>query len=103
MEPARTPPAADAAGGRRGFFRGPAGRSDPTKVAHNPQGPADSDDPTDPGAAKRVLRGGSFLCAERYCTRYLVGSRGKGAPDSGAVNIGIRCVKDAPAGATTRP
>jgi formylglycine-generating enzyme required for sulfatase activity len=63
--------------------------------AKNPQGPPDSFDPAEPGIAKRVLRGGSFLCAERYCTRYLVGSRGKGAPDSGAINIGLRCVKDA--------
>jgi formylglycine-generating enzyme len=68
---------------------------DVTKVAHNPQGPPDSADPQEPGVPKRVLRGGSFLCAERYCTRYLVGSRGKGAPDSGAVNIGLRCVKNA--------
>ena len=62
--------------------------------AKNPQGPADSFDPAEPGMPKRVLRGGSFLCAERYCTRYLVGSRGKGAPDSSAINIGLRCVKD---------
>lgn len=66
-------------------------RKTPTK---NPTGPTDSFDPAEPGVAKRVLRGGSFLCAERYCTRYLVGSRGKGAPDSGASNIGLRCVKD---------
>ena len=63
----------------------------PTK---NPKGPADSFDPSEPGIPKRVLRGGSFLCAERYCTRYLVGSRGKGAPDSAAINIGLRCAKD---------
>jgi formylglycine-generating enzyme required for sulfatase activity len=64
----------------------------PTK---NPTGPADSFDPDEPGMPKRVLRGGSYLCAERYCTRYLVGSRGKGAPDSAASNISFRCVKDA--------
>lgn len=64
----------------------------PTK---NPQGPPASFDPSEPGIPKRVLRGGSFLCAERYCTRYLVGSRGKGAPDSAAINIGLRCAKDA--------
>ena len=63
----------------------------PTK---NPQGPPDSFDPAE-NIPKRVLRGGSFLCAERYCTRYLVGSRGKGAPDSAAINIGLRCVKTA--------
>jgi formylglycine-generating enzyme required for sulfatase activity len=70
---------------------------DPQKPAPNPRGPADSFDPTEPNQPKRVLRGGSFLCAERYCTRYLVGSRGKGAPDSAAVNIGLRCARDAAA------
>jgi formylglycine-generating enzyme required for sulfatase activity len=70
--------------------------ADPNTPVKNPKGPADSIDPAEPGVAKRVLRGGSFLCSDRYCTRYLVGSRGKGAPDSGAVNIGIRCVKDDP-------
>lgn len=68
---------------------------DANAATKNPQGPADSFDPEEPATPKRVLRGGSFLCAERYCTRYLVGSRGKGAPDSAAVNIGFRCVKDA--------
>ena len=59
----------------------------------NPQGPASGADPTEPGIAKRVQRGGSFLCNEKYCVRYLVGSRGRGAVDSGASNLGFRCVK----------
>ena len=59
----------------------------------NPGGPDDSFDPMEPGIPKKVLRGGSFLCSDQYCVRYLVGSRGKGATDSGASNIGIRCVK----------
>ncbi|MEO6435697.1 MAG: formylglycine-generating enzyme family protein [Tepidisphaeraceae bacterium] len=67
---------------------------DATTPTKNPGGAQDSFDPAEPGTPKRVLRGGSFLCAERYCTRYLVGSRGKGAPDSAAPNIGLRLVKD---------
>lgn len=62
-------------------------------VAHNPQGPADSDDPREPGVPKRVQKSGSFLCSDRYCSRYLVGSRGRGAVDSGGSNTGFRCVK----------
>ena len=78
------------------WYRPDAYQSADTKTPlKNPTGPKDSADPDEPGVPKRVLRGGSFLCAERYCTRYLVGSRGKGAPDSAAVNIGLRCVKDA--------
>ncbi len=62
-------------------------------VARNPQGPSDSYDPQEPGMPKRVQKGGSFLCSDRYCSRYLVGSRGRGAVDSGGSNTGFRCVK----------
>jgi formylglycine-generating enzyme required for sulfatase activity len=65
---------------------------DSKRVARNPRGPADSHDPGEPGVAKRVQRGGSFLCSSEYCTRYLVGSRGKGEPSSGANHLGFRCV-----------
>ena len=65
---------------------------DPREVTRNPRGPADSHDPSEPGVAKRVQRGGSFLCSSEYCTRYLVGSRGKGEPSSGANHLGFRCV-----------
>jgi formylglycine-generating enzyme required for sulfatase activity len=62
-------------------------------VARNPRGPDDSLDPDEPRAPKRVQRGGSFLCTPQYCTRYLVGSRGKGEPSSGANHLGFRCVR----------
>lgn len=60
----------------------------------NPQGPADSYDPDEPGAVKRVQRGGSFLCSDQYCVRYKAGSRGKGEVSSGSDNLGFRCVSD---------
>jgi len=59
----------------------------------NPQGPASSNDPLEPGIPKRVQRGGSFLCCDNYCVRFKVGGRGKGEPDSTANHIGFRCVK----------
>ena len=59
----------------------------------NPRGPDDSFDPLEPGIPKRVQRGGSFLCTDQYCTRYMVGSRGKGDPRSAASHIGFRCAK----------
>ncbi len=62
-------------------------------VARNPPGPSSSFDPTEPNTPKRVQRGGSFLCTVEYCSRYLVGSRGKGEPSSAADHIGFRCVR----------
>jgi len=59
----------------------------------NPKGPADAHDPQEPGAVKRVQRGGSFLCNDQYCERYKAGSRGKGEVNSPTNNVGFRCVK----------
>ena len=62
-------------------------------VVRNPQGPESSLDPGEPTQKKRVQRGGSFLCSEQYCARYLVGSRGKGEESSGSNHVGFRCVR----------
>ena len=66
-----------------------------TEATRNPPGPPDSLDPQEPGAAKRVLRGGSYLCTDQYCARYLVGSRGKSEVSSGTSNLGFRLVRAA--------
>jgi len=62
------------------------------KVARNPQGPSASFDPAEPNQPKRVHRGGSFLCTDKYCTRYMVGSRGKGEVSTASNHVGFRCV-----------
>lgn len=62
-------------------------------VARNPTGPAESFDPDEPGVRKRVHRGGSFLCTHQYCSRYMVGTRGKGEVSTGTNHLGFRCVK----------
>ena len=67
-------------------------------VARNPQGPDTPYDPTEPFEKKRVHRGGSFLCTDQYCTRYMAGTRGKGEITTGSNHLGFRCVK-APSGA----
>jgi formylglycine-generating enzyme len=61
-------------------------------VARNPQGPSTSYDPSEPNQAKKVQRGGSFLCTDQYCSRYIVGTRGKGDPDTATNHLGFRCV-----------
>jgi formylglycine-generating enzyme len=63
-------------------------------VARNPKGPASSYDPSEPGQPKKVHRGGSFLCTDQYCSRYIVGTRGKGEVSTGTNHLGFRCVKD---------
>jgi len=63
------------------------------EVASNPKGPDASFDPAEPTERKRVHRGGSFLCTDQYCTRYMVGSRGKGEVSTGSNHVGFRCVK----------
>lgn len=57
---------------------------------HDPRGPWH-----DPGsAARRVMRGGSFLCHASYCYRYRVAARSGNTAESAAANIGFRCAND---------
>ena len=53
----------------------------------NPAGPASSNE--------RVIRGGSWMCAENFCTNYRVAARSHATPDSGLNNLGFRCARDA--------
>jgi sulfatase modifying factor 1 len=63
-------------------------------VARDPRGPNNSFDPDAPAEKKRVQRGGSFLCTDQYCTRYMVGTRGKGEVNTSSNHVGFRCVRD---------
>ena len=64
------------------------------KVRKNPKG-TDKPMAYDGSQPLRVRRGGSFLCADEYCKRYLPGTRDKNPSDSGANHTGFRCAKDA--------
>jgi formylglycine-generating enzyme required for sulfatase activity len=63
-------------------------------VARNPKGPETPFDPTEPTEKKKVHRGGSFLCTDQYCSRYMVGTRGKGEVNTGTNHLGFRCVSN---------
>jgi formylglycine-generating enzyme required for sulfatase activity len=62
-------------------------------VVKNPQGPDNSFDPAEPTEHKHVHRGGSFLCTDQYCSRYMVGTRGKGEASTGSNHLGFRCIQ----------
>jgi formylglycine-generating enzyme len=61
-------------------------------IASNPRGPDSSYDPSEPRQPKKVHRGGSYLCTDQYCSRYIVGTRGKGDPSTGTNHLGFRCI-----------
>jgi formylglycine-generating enzyme required for sulfatase activity len=62
-----------------GAKRNPKGPTAPPKDGH--------------GQPEKVRRGGSFLCADNYCRRYLPGTRDKNPTDSAANHTGFRCAK----------
>lgn len=51
-------------------------------------------DPNEPGIPKRVVKGGSFLCSENYCTGYRPSARMATDPLSSFGHTGFRCVKN---------
>lgn len=56
---------------------------------------ADSYDPHQPQFAigRRVVKGGSFLCADSYCLRYRPAARRPQMVDTGMSHIGFRCIR----------
>lgn len=68
----------------------------PCCAPRNPQGAgeAQSHDPAQPGAptARKVIKGGSYLCAPSYCQRYRPAARYPQAIDTTTSHIGFRCV-----------
>ncbi|MEM8553828.1 MAG: formylglycine-generating enzyme family protein [Pseudomonadota bacterium] len=62
----------------------------------NPRGPAqiESLDPRQPNIPipRKVVKGGSFLCAPSYCRRYRPAARHAQQVDTGMSHIGFRCI-----------
>lgn len=63
-------------------------------VLKDPHGAKDYFDPREPFVKKHVIRGGSFLCNDSYCTGYRASRRMSSSRDSGFNHTGFRCVKD---------
>ena len=62
-------------------------------IVKNPAGPVKSFDPDEPTVPKKVIRGGSFLCNDSYCSGYRSAARMKSSPDTGLEHTGCRCVR----------
>ena len=66
-------------------------------VAENPRGPGKegSYDPAQPAMTipRKVVKGGSFLCAPSYCRRYRPAARHAQMIDTGTSHIGFRCIR----------
>ena len=61
----------------------------------NPRGgeQTQSVDPRDPAAIpRRVMKGGSHLCAPNYCRRYRPAARMPQAVDTATSHLGFRCI-----------
>ena len=58
----------------------------------NPKRPTTSYDPNQPQVAKKVTKGGSYLCSDQYCSGYRPSARMKTSPESSLENTGFRCV-----------
>jgi len=65
-------------------------------VPHNPPGSTEQDslDPAQPQfrIPRKVIKGGSFLCADTYCQRYRPAARRPQMIDTGMSHIGLRCI-----------
>ncbi len=62
----------------------------------NPKGPREEDvfNLASGGTARRVIKGGSYLCAPNYCRRYRPAARQDRDPALGTSNVGFRLVYD---------
>lgn len=83
------------------WFENRQGRPGPSCcVPHNPRGGSEqqSKDPADASAAfgRKVLKGGSHLCAPNYCRRYRPAARYAQTVDTSTSHIGFRCVMRTP-------
>lgn len=54
----------------------------------------DPEGPVEGRTMEKVIRGGSFLCNDSYCSGFRVSARMKTSPETGLEHTGFRCVKD---------
>ena len=78
------------------WARHPARAKEPCCIPVNPRGASreESLDQTLPraGIPRKVLKGGSFLCADNYCLRYRPAARSPETIETSTCHIGFRCI-----------
>lgn len=77
----------------------PENPAKPCCIPQNPRGGSETEScdrqiPPSMQKPRKVLKGGSFLCAPNYCARYRPASRYPEAIDTSTNHIGFRCVKE---------
>ncbi|MFH6770825.1 formylglycine-generating enzyme family protein [Gaetbulibacter aestuarii] len=63
-------------------------------IAMNPQGASQAYNPQNPYLQEKIIKGGSFLCSDSYCSSFRVSARMGTSPDSSAEHVGFRTVAD---------
>ncbi|RZS91874.1 formylglycine-generating enzyme family protein [Aquimarina brevivitae] len=67
-----------------------------TQLSYNPKGPTKTTEVYQQQATNKVVRGGSFLCNDSWCSGYRNARRMRLSPDSGMQHVGFRCVRSVP-------
>jgi formylglycine-generating enzyme required for sulfatase activity len=78
------------------WYQGHKGATHACCVLENPRGgqPEESCDPRTPGVRipRKVMKGGSYLCAPNYCRRYRPAARMAQPVDTATCHLGFRCI-----------
>ena len=61
-------------------------------VTKNPNGAIISKNPNNPYQAERIIKGGSFLCNENYCSSFRISARMGMTEDSSSDHVGFRTI-----------
>ena len=62
------------------------------KVTKNPAGATFAKNPANPNQPERIIKGGSFLCNESYCSSYRISARMGMTEDSSSDHVGFRTI-----------
>lgn len=62
------------------------------KAVKNPTGATTSKNPNNPYQAEKIIKGGSFLCNENYCSSFRISARMGMTEDSSSDHVGFRTI-----------